>query len=102
MSEMYEYIESLKEKHNSNQSIVYILEYCQTCLTDENLVLAPQTISIDENHCDVKVGFENGVKLIFHEGKDDEVKILYSGETKNGLAVRDCSWEDILRFLTNN
>jgi len=99
--DLYEYIESLKEKHINNQSIVYILEYCQTCLTDEELTLAPQTIAVDENHCDVKVTFENGAKLIFHEGKDDEIKILYTGESVQGLTVKDCPWSEILKFLSN-
>jgi hypothetical protein len=101
---IYEYIEKQKAKYANNQSLVYILEYCQGCVADDLMYVFPSTIMVDENHCKVTVLYErpNGesLKLIFHEGHDDEIAILYAGDLDGtGSNVKTCTWKEIAEEL---
>lgn len=97
---IYEYIERQKAKYANNQSLVYILEYCQFCVADDLMYVFPNTIVVDENHCEVKVLYEkpNGesLKLIFHEGRGDEIGILVAGNLDGtGATAKSYTWKEI-------
>ena len=101
---IYEYIERQKSKYANNQSIVYILEYCQDCVVDDFISTFPNSIVVDENHCEVKVLYEKPdgetLKLIFHEGHDDEIAILCAGDLDGtGSTAKTYSWKQIAEEL---
>ena len=93
---LYAQIERLKQKYSSNQSLVFLLEYCQGCIIDD-LPQLPDDIIADEKHCIVKLIYEynNGdyLHIHFREGMGDDVEIdCITFDKDKFTSSQDCGW----------
>lgn len=103
---LYKLIEDLKDSHESNQSLVYLLEYSQGCLLDDSLIILPDSVLADDKHCVVKFIYEdnNGdyLHIVFLEGKKDDVQVdCVVSDASRTIEQKNCGWDGATKIAND-